>query len=119
MQEIAKNMSVIALMVSILASSVAADAIGNFIRMSDDDGAQLINVYTENGLLYCTREADGFEMCHGLVQQADGTWKGRTMKHPDMPRFMTFNGTATFGPGAMSLKGCALGICDAEVWTVQ
>ena len=80
-------------------------------------GDQLIRVTTDGGKLYCTRVSDGFEMCHGMKKQSDGSWKGRKMKHPDMPGFMTFNGTVTFGSNGMKIRGCAVGVCQSEVWT--
>jgi uncharacterized protein (DUF2147 family) len=53
-----------------------------------------------------------------MAEQPNGTWKGKKMKHPDMPKFMTFNGTVTFGAGMVSLKGCAAGnsLCQSEDW---
>lgn len=83
-------------------------------------GKDTIRVTTDGGKLYCTRVSDGFEMCHGMTQQADGTWQGPNMKHPDMPGFMTFAGTVVIGASQLSIKGCVLGgICDSEVWTKQ
>jgi hypothetical protein len=39
------------------------------------------------------------------------------MKHPDMPGFMTFNGTVTFGSNGLKIRGCAVGVCQSEIWT--
>ena len=80
------------------------------------EGTQEVEVRQEAGLLYCTRVEDGYEMCNGMAEQADGTWKGKKMKHPDMPGFMRFNGTVTFYADGLTIKGCALGICDSETW---
>ena len=57
-------------------------------------------------------------MCHGMVQEG-ADWKGKAMKHPDMPGFMTFNGTVTITDTNLTIKGCAVGnsMCDTEVWT--
>ena len=100
-----------------LATTASAAVLGTYVRKSD----QVITLHTEDGLLYCTRARDGFELCHGMTLQADGTYKGKKMKHPDMPRFMTFNGTVTFGDGKVSLKGCAAGdsLCRSEDWPQQ
>ncbi len=80
-------------------------------------GDQLIRVTIDGDKLNCTRVSDGFEMCHGMTKQSDGSYKGRKMKHPDMPGFMTFNGTVTFGSNGMKIRGCAVGVCQSEVWT--
>ena len=81
------------------------------------EGSETIQVIKQNGKLYCRRVSDGYEMCNGMVEQADGTWQGRKMKHPDMPGFMKFRGTVTFKSTGLSIKGCAIGICDTENWT--
>lgn len=98
------------------ATGVSAKVLGVYVRKGD----QVITLHTEDGLLYCTR-ADGFELCHGMTLQPNGTYKGKKMKHPDMPRFMTFNGTVTFGSDMVSLKGCAAGnsLCQSENWPEQ
>ena len=100
-----------------LATTASADVLGTYVRKGD----QVITLHTEDGLLYCTRASDGFELCHGMAEQPNGTWKGKKMKHPDMPKFMTFNGTVTFGAGMVSLKGCAAGnsLCQSEDWPQQ
>ena len=62
-------------------------------------------------------EEKGFVMFKGIKKEGDA-WKG-DMKHPDMPSFMTFNGTVTMlGDNKLKVEGCALGnsLCDAEVW---
>ena len=107
-----------ALAAIMIAGSANAQMVGNYTRNSDD-GPQTIVVQIIDDKLFCTRESDGFEMCHGLVLSDDARWRGRTMKHPDMPRFMTFNGTASFSETQMNLRGCAMGICDAETWDKQ
>ncbi len=81
------------------------------------EGTEEIDVRVEDGVLYCTRLEDSFEMCHGMTERVDGTWRGKKMKHPGMPRFMSFNGTVTFNDTGLNIRGCALGICDAEDWT--
>lgn len=103
--------------VATLATTASANVLGTYVRKGD----QVITLHTEGGLLYCTRASDGFELCHGMALQADGTYKGKKMKHPDMPKFMTFNGTVTFGEGMVSLKGCAAGnsLCQSEDWPQQ
>lgn len=99
-------------------TSASAQMVGNYTRHADD-GPQTIVVQVIDGNLFCTRESDGFEMCHGLVLSDDSRWRGKTMKHPDMPGFMTFNGTASFSETQMNLRGCAMGMCDAETWDKQ
>ena len=83
-------------------------------------GSQEIRVFTDkDGKLYCRRTSDNFELCHGMEQQPDGTWTGKKMKHPDMPGFMTFNGTVVIGSNKkLSIKGCMIGgaMCDSEIW---
>lgn len=96
-------------------SSFAAEIKDTYLRKGD----QPISVFSQSGKLYCRRVSDGFEMCNGMEKQADGTWQGKKMKHPDMPGFMTFNGTVVIGSNAkMSIKGCAMGqsLCDEEIW---
>lgn len=79
-------------------------------------GDQEIAVVIKDGKLFCTRVSDGYEMCNGMERSADGAWRGGTVKHPDMPGFMRFTGTVTFVPKELTLKGCALGMCDSETW---
>jgi hypothetical protein len=100
------------------ATSVSAEIIGVYLR----NGEEFILVRTtDEGLMYCTRVGDGFEMCDGITQQADGSWSGTRMKHPDMPSFMSFNGTVIFNDTEMLLEGCTAGNlqCEAEAWPKQ
>lgn len=97
------------------AAYAATDVNKTYLRK----GTQEIRVFTDGGKLYCRRTSDSFELCHGMEQQADGSWAGNSMKHPDMPKFMTFNGTVVIGSNKkMSIKGCAAGnsLCDQEIW---
>ena len=91
----------------------SAFAFGTYLRK----GNQQIRVVKKGGKLFCTRKSDGFELCNGMTKKGNA-WKGKKMKHPDMPRFMTFNGTVTFKKSSLSIKGCAIGnsMCDSEVW---
>ena len=83
-------------------------------------GDQVIVVFENEGKLYCRRTADNFELCHGMEANADGSYKGKNMKHPDMPGFMTFDGTVVFSDTGLNIQGCVLGgICDAEEWTLK
>ncbi len=97
-----------------VAMATPAMAIGDYLRKEKD----IINVFVKDGKLFCNRAEDKFEMCHGMVKEGDD-WKGREMKHPDMPGFMTFNGTVTITDTNLTIKGCAVGnsMCDTEVWT--
>jgi hypothetical protein len=97
---------------SLFASSAYAVG-GQYLRK----GKQVINVVEQDGKLFCTRVSDGFEMCNGMVEQANGSWKGKNMRHPAMPKFMKFNGTVIFSDAGLNIRGCALGICKAEDWT--
>ncbi|GEM_PF-6476922 len=83
----------------------------------------LVKVAIKDDKLYCTivnrkkrngKPKKNFEMCHGMSKQGDA-WKGKHMKHPEMPGFMTFKGTVTVDGDVLKIKGCA-GICDSEKW---
>jgi uncharacterized protein (DUF2147 family) len=84
-------------------------------------GDQVIRVFTVEGKLFCRRVSDEFEMCNGMDLSSTSTYEGPNMKHPDMPSFMTFVGTAVLGSNKkMSIQGCvAGGICAKEVWDEQ
>ena len=102
----------------ILASSAAvAQDTTTWLRKGDQE---IVVVDGADGLL-CTRTSDGFEMCHGMVRQADGTWAGPNMKHPDMPKFLTFDGTVIMTSMQLKIEGCMIGgaVCDAEVWDIK
>ena len=112
-----KSLKITAL-AALLATPIATTASAQGI-MYLRDGTQEVRVFTNSGSLFCRRVSDGFEMCHGMKEQADGSWTGKGMRHPDMPRFMKFNGTVVIGDSGLNIKGCALGICQAEDWTKQ
>ena len=99
-----------------LVAAVLACATGAVADTYLREGSQEINVVDKGGRLFCTRVSDGYEMCNGMTKQADGSWKGKGMKHPDMPKWMSFNGTVIFRTGGLSIKGCAVGMCDSEAW---
>lgn len=99
------------------AASASEDVEGNWTRPNGDTVAATV----ADGKLNCVITAGsrpGFEMCHGMVKQGDA-WTGESMKHPDMPGFMTFNGTVVGFGDELKIKGCAVGqaFCDAETWT--
>ncbi|MBL4874796.1 MAG: hypothetical protein JKY41_15800 [Rhodobacteraceae bacterium] len=101
-----------------LASSVSAEIIGVYLR----NGEEFILIRTtDEGLMFCTRVGDGFEMCNGASEQDDGSWAGNGMKNPDMPSFMTFSGKVVFSETEVSIEGCVAGNsqCEAEVWPKQ
>lgn len=96
----------------------AGSETGNWKRKNGDTVA----VSVKDGGLYCkitTGSKVGFEMCHGMKNAGGDTWKGKTMKHPSMPGFMTFNGTVNVNGDKLEIKGCAIGngMCDKETWT--
>ncbi len=107
------KLGAIVLVGAMLAGTVASAETTEYLR----EGSQTIQVIKQGGKLYCRRVSDGYEMCNGMLEQADGTWQGRKMKHPDMPGFMKFRGTVTFKANGLSIKGCTIGICDTENWT--
>ena len=85
------------------------------------ENGDTVHVTIDNGLLFCKivkGSKPNFEMCHGM-KPSGAAWTGKKMKHPGMPRFMTFNGTVTSDARTLSIKGCALGksLCDSETWT--
>lgn len=95
---------------------VANDPSGLYTRKNGDT----VQIFLAEGRLYCrliSGAQTNFEMCHGMTF-ADGAWSGGGMKHPDMPGFMTFNGTLVGGSRSVDVTGCVIGksICDGEVW---
>jgi len=93
-----------------------AAPVGQWKRKNGDT----VDVSLQDDQLFCTiteGKRVGFEMCHGMTLRDDGTWKGKNMKHPGMPGFMTFNGTVTVDGDSLSIKGCAVKVCDSETWT--
>lgn len=115
MTNLTKIGAALALGVTMLGSAAFSQAT-EYLRKGD----QVIVVFQHEGKLYCRRTADDFELCHGMEPQADGSWAGPNMKHPDMPKFMTFVGTVITNDTGLSIEGCVLGgICDAEEWTLK
>ena len=100
-----------------LATSAQASEIGTYLR----DDVDPVIAYVEDGLLYCTIVSDGFELCNGMVEQADGSWQGDKLKNPDMPGFMKFSGTIIFEEDQMILEGCTMGgkVCKSKTWPMQ
>jgi len=98
-----------------VAFSATAAAADTYIR-PHKTGNQQIMVAITDGALWCTRISDGFEMCNGMTENEDGTWGGKNMRHPDMPKWMKFKGTVYFNDSGLKIKGCAI-ICDSEDWT--
>jgi len=102
--------------------SIAAVSAGSAAEVNKTymrKGTQEVRVFTSKGKLYCRRTSDNFEMCHGMTKVSAGTYKGNKMKHPDMPKFMTFDGTVVIGSNKkLSIKGCMVGgaICANEIW---
>ena len=102
------------LTLAMLATTAQAETIGTYLR----DDVEPISAYVEDGLLYCTRLSDGFELCNGMAPQDDGSWKGETLKNPDMPSYMKFSGMIMFNEGEMVLTGCVMGgkVCKSRTW---
>ncbi len=98
---------------ALLALAAVPATADTYIRKGD----QAIDVAVKGGKLYCTRSSDGFEMCNGMTKSGSA-WTGGGMKHPDMPGFMSFNGTVTMTASSLTIKGCAVGqsMCDSETW---
>ncbi len=108
------GLSVAGLLLGFAGQALAQEMVAtDYIRKGKDT----INVFVKDGALFCNRASDKFEMCHGMAKDGDA-WKGKKMKHPDMPGFMTFNGTVTMTEDTLTIKGCAVGnsMCDTEVW---
>lgn len=99
-------------------SQATADILGSYTRENGD----VVEVTDCEGRL-CGRIASGrktgFEMLHGMEKSGPNEWRGNRMKHPDMPGFMTFNGTVTATGDTLNVRGCVIGgaLCDAETWT--
>jgi len=114
-----KTLFITAMASAIAFSAGAAEVNKTYTRKGDQE----IRVFTVDGKLYCRRSSDNFEMCNGMTATGDaGTYAGAKMKHPDMPQFMTFDGTAVIGTNQkFSIKGCVLGggVCDSEIWDEQ
>ena len=110
--------------------AIAATFIGlsNGQASADPEGVwqrpngEIAQFYKCDGKLCCKiakGATPGFEMCHGMAKTGKDMWQGSGMKHPEMPGFMTFNGTVALSGSSLSIKGCAIGqvFCDAETWT--
>lgn len=106
----------LALLAGLLATpAVAASPDGIYARPNGSTA----KVWTCGGKLCAKVQESGFDMfLSGIAATADGKWQG-DMKHPDMPSFMTFNGTVTTTAKGLKVQGCAVGqsMCDSENWT--
>lgn len=97
--------------------AVAANADGIYKRPNGTTA----KVWTCGGKLCAVVQESKFNMfLSGIAAAGEGVWKG-DMKHPDMPGFMTFNGTVKTTAKGLEVQGCAVGqsMCDAENWTKQ
>ena len=99
---------------TMLATSAAAETVEYLCK-----GNEMIAVSNDGGTTSCLRVAVGFEMCNGMVKQENGYWTGKNMRHPNMPKFMKFNGMVVISEAGMNIRGCALGICQAKDWTLN
>jgi uncharacterized protein (DUF2147 family) len=102
---------------TVLTTTAQANVLGTYLR----DDVEPITAHIEEGLLYCTRISDGYELCNGMAEQADGSWQGDKLKNPDMPGFMKFSGTIVFEEDQMILEGCTMGgkVCKSKTWPMQ
>ncbi len=98
-------------------SPLQAETLGVYLR----DGTEPVQVHVEEGLLYCTRVSDGFEICNGMENTGENTWEGDKLKNPDGPRWISARGTITVGETEMALQGCMMGgaVCKSMTWPVQ
>ena len=101
-------------------TAAAVEVNGTWVRPN----GEIAQVSQNGSHLYCKivkGKSPGFEMCNGMEKAGNNTWKGGNMKHPEMPGFMTFNGTVTLHAASLTIKGCAIGqsMCDAETWKRQ
>ncbi|MHA1128153.1 MAG: hypothetical protein ACTSRN_04275, partial [Alphaproteobacteria bacterium] len=53
---------------TVLATTAQANVLGTYLR----DDVEPITAYIEDGLLFCARVSDGFELCNGMEEQANG-----------------------------------------------
>lgn len=110
------GLTAIALAALVATPAMARDPSGKYQRPNGDR----VIVYIVEGKLYCRIEQGkrpGFEMCHAMAPVGEN-WFGKRMKHPSMPKFMTFNGTVSSDPQKIIIKGCAMGksMCQSETW---
>jgi uncharacterized protein (DUF2147 family) len=116
-----KKTALVVLAISVVglwSGSAGADPAGDWKRPN----GEIAQFYKCEGKLCCKiveGASPGFEMCHGMTQTGPDEWQGQGMKHPEMPGFMTFNGTVKLGGPTLDIKGCALGqaFCASETWT--
>jgi len=106
-------------MLASLGFTSAASAEGAYGEWLRPDGTIAMTSECDGGLCgeIISGEQTGMVMFQSIKSSGDNEWKG-DMKHPDMPAFMTFNGTITHGDGELMVEGCAVGgsMCDAETW---
>lgn len=115
---VVRRIAALALVVTVAGGGqVHADPSGQWKRPNGDT----VQVTSVGGKLKCqitNGSKTGFEMCNGMGGSGNA-WRGTGMKHPDMPAFMSFNGTVAVTGRTLSIKGCAIGesVCDSETWT--
>ncbi len=99
------------------AAPLHAQTLGTYLR----NNTEPVQVFVEDGLLYCSRVSDGFEICNGMESAGENTWQGNALKNPDGPRWISARGTITVSQTEMALEGCMMGgaICKSMVWPVQ
>lgn len=98
-------------------TAAQAETLGTYLR----NGEEPILVQTQDGLLYCTRVSDGYEICNGMEPNGESSWQGDRLKNPDMPRFVSARGVITLSNAEMALEGCVMGgsVCKSQTWPAQ
>ncbi len=99
------------LAISFTAAAANAGVTGNWKRK----GNQPVKIW-KCGKGLCA-QSGGTRMFNGIRKTGKNTWKG-SMKHPDMPGFMTFNGTVKYTGSSVKVQGCMVGgsMCQSETW---
>lgn len=102
----------------LIAGPAFAGAAGDWQRPKGGGTAKVTLSGGKMSAVIVSGKKKGFTMFRGIAPAGKDTWKG-DMKHPDMPGFMTFNGTVKYSGGKLHVQGCAIGgsMCDSEVWT--
>ncbi len=102
------------LALSFSAGSAFAGIDGNWKRK----GGQAVKIWhCGPGKKLLCAQSGSTRMFNGIKASGRNAWKG-SMKHPDMPGFMTFNGTVKYSGSSVKVQGCMVGgsMCQSETW---